>query len=94
MNTFGYILFAIAALIAVSNFYLSFVRAPIHWWLGRKCPNISGIPLVGTLFLIAAIALLQWSALLWLLVILVCAIDTGGLVWFCLVMAWKSLKGK
>ena len=38
MLTLGFIMFAGAALIAMSNFYLSFIRAPIYWRLGiLKC---------------------------------------------------------
>jgi hypothetical protein len=94
MHTLGYIMFAVAALIAASNFYLSFVRAPVHWCLGWECPNISGVPVVGSLFLVAAVALVKWSAFVWLGVLLLCAIDTGGVVWFCLVMAWEFTKKK
>ena len=92
MLTLGFIMFAIAALIAMTNFYLSFIRAPIYWRLGWECRNISGIPLIGTLFLVAAVTMIEWSAIVWLGVTLLCIIDTGGLVWFCLVMMWKFVK--
>jgi len=82
----GYSLFAIAALLAGANFYFSFVRPLICSLLGCECPNESGIPLVGTLFLIAALVLLEKSAVLWIGAIVLCAIDTGGPVWFCLAL--------
>jgi hypothetical protein len=94
MHTFGYLMFAIAAFVGATNFYLSFVRVPIHWWLGWQCRHISGIPLVGTLFLIAALALLECSALVCIGAVVLCAIDTGGLVWFCLVMCWMAMRKK
>ena len=82
---------AIAIFIAGANFYLSFLRPCICRWFDRKCENISGIPMFGTLFLIAALALLKWSVLVWVVAIALCAIDTGGLFWFCAVMSWYAI---
>jgi hypothetical protein len=94
MQILGYSAFAIAAFFAGTNFYLSSLRAPLHRWLGRKCRDVTGIPIVGTLFVIGALALLEWSAMVWIGAIALCAIDTGGLPWFCLMMALQITQRK
>lgn len=93
IHTLGYLLLFLAAFIAAANFYFSFVRAPIYWCLGRESRNVSGIPLVGTVFLIGALALLERSSLVWIGAIALCVIDTGGLVWFCMIMFWRTMRG-
>jgi hypothetical protein len=88
----GYTLFSIAALIAVVNFYLSFVRAPIHWYRGRECPHVSGLPLLGNLFLIMSLLVLERTPFVWSLAIAVAVLDTGGIVWLVLVFVWMGLR--
>jgi len=93
-QTLGYAMLAFATLIAVGNFYLSFLRPPIYWWFGWECQNVTGIPMVGTLSLIAALALLEWTLRLWIGAVALCVIDTCGLAWFCAVMGWEVLRGR
>lgn len=87
-----FFLFAVAAFIAVVNFYLSFVRALIYGWLGWECRNVSGIPLLGSLFLIAALLCVERTAPVWLLAIALISLDTGGLGWFLLIILYLTKK--
>jgi hypothetical protein len=50
----GWSFFALAAGVALLNFYLSFLRVPLHRWLGRECRRVSGYPLFGNLLLAGA----------------------------------------
>ena len=92
MQTVGCWMLGFAAFIASVNFSLSFVRPLIYWLLGWERRNISGIPGIGTLFLIVALALLKWSAIVWVSAIVLCVIDTCGLPWFCAVMMWEAMR--
>jgi hypothetical protein len=94
-NYIGIALLAIAALIACGNFYVSFVRPPIYWWvLRRDCPNVTGIPAIGTFLVLAAFAFLQKSALVWATAIAICVIDTAGLPWFCLTVVCMTIRAR
>lgn len=85
--------FALGAL----NFYLSFIRL---WWINRRrgsldgISNVSGIPMVGTLLVLAS--MLFGFGSFGTSVIALCSVllDTGGASWF-LVATWhdKSLWG-
>jgi hypothetical protein len=88
----GYLLFSVATFIAMANFYLSFVRAPLYRLLGRKCLHVSGIPLLGSLFLSAAIFFIERTILTWTVAAILLLIDTGGLLWLLLTVAWMALR--
>ena len=90
LSTLGYLLFTVAALVAVLNFYLSFIRPLIRAWLGRECGHVSGIPLLGSLFLIAALVCVQHTTLTWVLATALVLIDTGGLFWLLIIIALNA----
>ncbi len=73
----------LAALVALLNFYLSWLRYPIQKFLypDREYHFVSGIPLIGTVLLIGAIVNAPSPIWLWFLIPLA-LIDTGGLPWF------------
>jgi hypothetical protein len=81
--TIGLVSFALGGMIAVFNVYASFLRYPIHRFFGKPPEayrHESGVPIVGTLFLILAAFLCEsWTIRGWVIVLLV--IDTGGLFW-------------
>ena len=91
-STIGYLLFSLATLIAIVNFYLSFVRAPIYRCLGLECQHVSGIPLLGSLFLIGALVAAEASGLAMALAIALVLLDTGGLIWLLLTFSWMALR--
>ncbi len=91
IQTLGILMFAIAAFFAGTNFYFSFIGPCISRWFGWKLRRESVTPFLGNLFLIAALALLKWSVFIWLIAIVLCAIDTGGIFWFCAVMFWRAI---
>jgi len=90
-DTLGYTLFILGGLVSVLNFYLSFLRYPIHAFFKgdmEEYQHASGLPLVGglsylSLFFIEQSMLISISALVLLL------IDTGGVPWFIL-SVWKD----
>ncbi len=88
---FAYTLFAVGAYVCVVNIYLSFLRCPLHSLFGRECKHVSGVPLVGSLLLIIAVAMLhEWPLLFWSGITLA-LFDTGGLHWFAGIMLWMYL---
>ena len=81
----GFFLLALGALVSFINFYLSFVRYPIHRFIGGSHENykwVSGIPLLGSLMLWFSIpCLMAYPSLKWFAVV-VSLFDTGGIHWF------------
>jgi hypothetical protein len=78
-------LFGLGGWLCCLNFYLSFLRYPVHRIMGKTKEDyrwISGIPLFGSLFV--AVSLFQFWRSPWLLALAVVliVIDTGGLHWF------------
>ena len=80
------LLLSVGVLVSVINFYLSFLRYPIHIAGGGKKDEfkwVSGLPLIGTVFVVAALLLdgLERSLILYpgLFALM---IDTGGVLWF------------
>lgn len=80
----GYILMGIGSFITAINFYLSFLRFPVHLACGgsrETYQHISGFPLVGSLLLWISILLLPSATLAWCAAA-VSTLDTGGIHWF------------
>jgi len=88
----GYVLFGLAAIVAIVNFYLSFLRAPICRLLGGDPRNVTGIPAIGTLFLIGALICVERTQFAWAAAIVLAVLDTGGLPWFLLMVTWMALR--
>ena len=91
LATLGYILFALGAIISIMNFYLSFLRYPLHRVRHGKDAEyrwVSGIPLFGILSVIGLIHIPK-SLLLNISTFLLLIIDTGGIQWF-VVSTWKD----
>ncbi len=93
----GACLFVLGALATATNFYLSFLRYPVHRLTGGNREDyhwVSGIPLFGSLFLwISAVCLRDFPAFSWAAIVL-SAFDTAGLHWFAGVMLNMYLKGR
>jgi hypothetical protein len=90
----GILLFVIGTLATLLNFYLSFLRFPLHLARGGTAENyrfISGLPMFGSLSLWISAPLLSahpvamWSALILSL------LDTAGLHWFVGTMLYYSI---
>jgi hypothetical protein len=95
MATVGVILFVLGALVTVTNVYVSFIRYPVHLAFGGTRETyrpVSGIPLVGSLFLWLSIPLLSSVGLVWSAAAL-SVFDTGGLHWFVGTMWWTGQLG-
>jgi hypothetical protein len=91
---------AIAALIlggiiAVLNFYLSFIRVPLLLRLKREARWVSGFPLIGSILLVpvAGYFAVMWSPWLFASAMLLLALDTGGALW--LIRLWiRERRGR
>ena len=90
------VLGAVGTCISCLNFYLSFIRFPLHRLRGRPRDEfhwVSGFPVIGSLLLVIAAAnLTAWPILMWS-VLIVSLFDTGGLHWFAAAMLfrWSSM---
>jgi uncharacterized membrane-anchored protein len=87
------VLCSIGAFISGLNFYLSFIRYPLHRLRGRSRAEfhwVSGFPVIGSLLLwICAVRLTAWPILMWA-ALAISLLDTGGLHWFAFVILFRS----
>jgi hypothetical protein len=96
-SVFGYSLLGFSLSVALVNFYLSFLRHPLHRLLKREARYVSGLPLVGTLMLPGAVFLLNGCNRLWAIILAQLILDTGGLLWIALGIGrelWQSFFPK
>ena len=96
MHSPGYFFLALSASIAVSNFFISFVR-PLYYGLRKeKYKFVSVIPLMGNILLVPAVFLLPEEIFLRYVALAIVLIDTGGLPWLFLmllgnlIVRWKK----
>ena len=91
---FGLTLLSLGTFITCINFYLSFIRYPLHRLRGRPREDyrfVSGFPGVGSGFLwFAAFLLASHPPLMWTS-IAISLFDTGGLHWFAGVMLYQAI---
>ena len=89
-------LLVVGGLLCCLNFYLSFLRYPVHRFMGKKKDEyrwISGIPVFGSLFVAISLLGIWQLPLFRAAAIGLILIDTGGLHWFAGTMLWyKVLK--
>lgn len=88
----GLTLMIFALTIGALNFYLSFVRGLLHHratGAPDRYRHVSGLPMVGTLLVVAGGLIGFGSAICAALGLLAVGIDTGGSVWF-LLATWKD----
>ncbi len=87
----GGVFIVLGVFVASLNFYLSFLRIPIHRKLYPNEPDpkfISGIPIVGVIALFG-VMLVNRSLPLILIVLISLLLDTGGIQWF-VIAIWKD----
>jgi uncharacterized membrane protein len=92
-----WILFIGGGFFCLLNFYLSFLRYPLHKLKGGSRDSyrwVSGIPLVGSLSV--AVSLLVLHEVRWMLAsgIVLIFMDTGGIHWFTGTMLARWVSGK
>jgi hypothetical protein len=93
----SWIAFVLGTLLCLINFYLSFLRYPLHRLCGLSRESYrweSGIPIFGSLFV--GLSLFGLYTIPWMLptAITIMAVDTGGLHWFIGVMIYQSFHEK
>jgi hypothetical protein len=89
MGIISYILFGLGGFLCLLNFYLSFLRYPIHRLSGgskQEYKWVSGAPVLGSL--LVGLSLIFHYATNWMLIsgAALIFIDTGGLHWFLVTM--------
>ena len=95
--TIVWILFGLGALLCAINFYLSFLRYPLHRLRGLSKESyhwVSGFPLFGSLFV--ALSLLGLHDIAWMIpaAVFFMLIDTGGIHWFVGTMIYQFVHEK
>jgi hypothetical protein len=96
MATFGMIIFALGTFLTALNFYLTFLRLPVHLARGGMHENyrrVSGFPIFGSIFLWLSIPMLSSVGLRWTAAA-VSLFDTGGIHWFLGTMWWTGHLGE
>lgn len=83
---------ALPTWVAVLNFYLSFLREPLYKLLGREPRFVSGLPIVGSLFLAVALCFVERTTSVWAFAAVILIIDTGGIPWLLGALVWQNCK--
>lgn len=82
MQTYAYILLTIAGVITAYNFYLSWIRYPLHQVLraGESFRFVSGLPMIGFVLLcLATLAFINAAGVPpYKMIIILAILDTGG----------------
>jgi hypothetical protein len=86
------VVLGLGAVIAITNFYLSFLRYPICRMRGCPFTWKSGVPLLGSVLLVFGAFLAQSRPALFWLCLAVALIDTGGPHWFVGTMLWNRYQ--
>ena len=97
MSTLAWIAFVLGALLSLTNFYLSFLRYPLHRLRGLSKESYrweSGIPVFGSLFVGLSLFGLHSLPAMLPAAITIMVIDTGGIHWFIGIMIYQSLHEK
>ena len=89
--------FGVGAWVCLLNFYLAFLRYPLHRLRGLSKESyhwVSGVPILGSLFV--ALSLFELHSLAGMLPIGIglIAIDTGGIHWFIGSMIHQFLQAR
>jgi hypothetical protein len=92
------VLYCVGALISGFNFYLSFIRYPLHQFRGGSRENlhrVSGIPVVGSLLLWMSVFFFphEMKGLVWTALV-VSLLDTGGIHWFIVLVILSRARFK
>jgi len=86
----GWGLMSLAALTAAINFYFSVLRYLLYRHMGWEYRFVSGLPVLGTICLVFALACVPQSMAAWLIAILIATVDTGGIPWFLIVILLEA----
>jgi len=89
-DPFALLAVGLALWFAVKNFYRSFIRDPLLRAAGwTHIRNVSAVPVLATLLMVAALLLDFGSLLIGLPALGALVLDTGGVVWF-LPLVWSD----
>jgi hypothetical protein len=94
LNVSAYLLFAFGGLICVYNFYTSFVRCYAFKILHKEYKWESGLPIIGSLLVGLSLFLLYKTNWLFVLGLILIAVDTGGIHWFLGTLFCRAILSK
>ena len=95
--TIVWILFGLGSLLCATNFYLSFLRYPLHRLRGlpkESYHRVSGFPLFGSLFVALSLLGLHDIPAMIPVAIVLMLIDSGGIHWFIGSMIYRFVHEK
>lgn len=97
LDVFAWLMFIAGGFVCGLNFYLSFLRYPVHRLLRLPKESfqwVSGAPLVGSV--LVAISLLVLHSITWILVtgVVLILIDTGGVHWYAGTMLYQTYAAR
>lgn len=90
-------IFSFGGLICLVNFYLSFLRGPLHQLFAKEKTEyswVSGFPFLGTLLVLGSGFFLKEYQPILVLGVMLILVDTGGPHWFLGAMLYESRKAK
>lgn len=93
----SWLAFSLGGLLCLANFYLSFLRYPLHRFRGLPKESyhwVSGFPLVGSFFVALSLLVLHGLPGILFVAIVLISIDTGGIHWFFGTMIYRSVYDK
>ncbi|MFQ5804069.1 MAG: hypothetical protein ACE5JQ_14355 [Candidatus Methylomirabilales bacterium] len=97
MDALGYVSLIVGGFSCALNFYLSFLRYPLHK-LRRggdvEYRWVSGIPVVGSLLVLMSLASLHLETWLLYAALILMLVDTGGIHWFLGTMLYEGIFKK
>jgi hypothetical protein len=97
MTIIALCLLILGGLICCLNFYLSFLRYPIHRVSGGEKDNYkwySGLPVIGSLFVAISLLTYWQTTSIFIVAIILIAIDTGGIHWFLGTILYHAVMNK
>ena len=91
-------IYVLGCLFCLVNIYTSWLRYPIHKYVFKKPDDefkfVSGIPLLGSVFIVLALFLYSGNAILFWLGVVLALLDTGGIHWFIGTIIYASVTDK
>ena len=90
------VVYLLGCFFCLVNIYTSWCRYPVHKYLLKKPDSdfkfVSGIPLLGSLFIVLSLYFISDNLILLCLGIFLSVLDTGGIHWYIATLIYASRK--